>query len=269
MSNWNNKPAPIIWQRELKEVMFFDIETTTRYKTFEEYQEAEPFMAKEFIRRNKGSNLTPEEAYLEDGMLHSEHGQVVSIAWKMYDKESNSFKSEVIGFSSWEEFEKVKGPHADRDILIRFNNRLKEMFGDSFVRMCGYSINSFDVTYLFNRMRANGLEPQISLWECLKTSWNNNHLDLKDHWKSPKGMSSFGMVCQLMGLATSKEDGISGEYVGSKFWNEGAVEQINKYCMDDVNAVARLANSFSIERMAVVESQTLEEWNGRNTEGIR
>jgi hypothetical protein len=83
MSNWNNKPAPIIWQRELKEVMFFDIETTTRYKTFEEYQEAEPFMAKEFIRRNKGSNLTPQEAYLEDGMLHSEHGQVVSIAGKM------------------------------------------------------------------------------------------------------------------------------------------------------------------------------------------
>jgi hypothetical protein len=39
--------------------------------------------------------------------------------------------------------------------------------------------------------------------------------------------------------------------------------------MDDVNAVARLANSFSIERMAVVESQTLEEWNGRNTEEIR
>ena len=41
MSNWNNKSAPMIWQSDLKEVMFFDIETTTRYKTFAEYQESD------------------------------------------------------------------------------------------------------------------------------------------------------------------------------------------------------------------------------------
>jgi hypothetical protein len=263
MSNWVRpiKPTPMILQDQLKDVLFFDIETTTRYKTFEEYKENEPFMAKEFIRRNKGSNkMTPEEAYLEEGMLHSEHGQVVSIAWKMYDGETNSFKSEVIGFSSWEEFEYCKGPHADRDILIRLNNRLKELFGDEFKKMCGYAINGFDVIYLFNRMRMMGIEPQISLWECLKTSWDNRHLDVKDYWKSPKGMSSFGMVCQLMGLQTSKEDGISGEEVGVRFWNDHAIEMINKYCMDDVNVVARLANALSFEKLAISEQQTLEEW---------
>ena len=267
MSNWSKpntwvKPTPMILQDQLKDVLFFDIETTTRYKTFEEYKENEPFMAKEFIRRNKGTyDMTPEESYLEYGMLHSEHGQVVSIAWKMYDHETNSFKSEVIGFSSWEEFEYSKGAHADRDILIRFNNRLKELFGDEFNRMCGYSTNVFDTPYLFNRMRMMGLEPQISLWECLKKPWDNRHLDVKDFWPaSKKGMSSFGMVCQLMGLQTSKEDGISGEQVGLRFWDDHDIDAINKYCMDDVNVVARLANALSFEKLAISEQQTLEEW---------
>jgi hypothetical protein len=256
------KPTPMIHQDTIKDVLFFDIETTTRYKTYAEYLEKEPFMAKEFERRSLETytDLTVEEAYVKKGMLHSEHGQVVSIAWKIYDRESNSFMDEVIGFSSWDEFEFCQGPLADRDILIRFNNRLKEMFEDHFIMMGGYAIKIFDVEFLFNRMRVCGLEPQISLWECLKKPWDNRHLDVKDFFPSSKGMSSFGMVCTLVGIPTSKESGISGDQVCYRFWDDHDVEAINTYCMEDVHVVARLAHMLSTEKLKAREVQTLKEW---------
>jgi hypothetical protein len=264
MSNWVKpvKPAPMILQDNLKDVLFFDIETTTRYKTYAEYAEREPFMAKEFARRSVETytDLTVEQAYFEKGMLHPEHAQVVSIAWKLWDSESKTFMDETIGFSSWDEFEYCQGPYADRDILIRFNNRLKEMFEDHFVVMGGYRIKGFDVEFLFNRMRVCGLEPQISLWECLKKSWDNRHLDIKDFWPSSKGMSSFGMICELIGVPNSKEGGISGSEVCFRFWDDHAVEMINEYCMDDVHAVTKLAVMLSTEKLKSRENQTLTEW---------
>ena len=78
----------MIPKSKILSTIFYDIETTTRYKEFEEYKEAEPFMADEFIYRcdisDKWKGVPYETAYKECGMLYPEHGQVVSIAYKFF-----------------------------------------------------------------------------------------------------------------------------------------------------------------------------------------
>jgi hypothetical protein len=73
-------------------------------------------------------------------------------------------------------------------------------------------------------------------------------------------MSSFGMVCTLIGIPTSKENGISGDQVCYRFWDDHDIESINNYCMEDVHVVTRWAKMLSTEKLISREIQTLQEW---------
>jgi hypothetical protein len=252
----------MIPKKKLQGTVFFDIETTTRYKTFEEYTLAEPYNAKDFIYRAsmKYPNLTPDVAYKQYGMLYPEHGQVVSIAWKiLVDKE---LQGEIIGFKDWREYETTEDKRrADRKMLFEFNRVLETIFPDGDGCLGGYRIKYYDIPFLYKRMLLNGIFPHQSLITVDKKPWDIKHLDLYDYWNvGVNGMSGFGTICDLMGVQNPKDDEIDGRQVCFRFWDDQNTPIINEYCMRDVESSVRLAWKLTDQKLMKDYEETHRWW---------
>ena len=258
--------------------LFFDVETTTRYKTYEEYLEKEPNCAKEFARRTKSegkwNDLTPAQIYNGNdrsrGMLWAQHLQIISIAYRMWDPSTRKYEGKTIGFSSWEEYQSIEDkPKADKDLLIQFNQMLYSIFGNERGLLGGYNILGFDIAVLWTRMMVCGIKPHTSLQTVNRKPWNiTNILDLQS-WTTPcehKGLSSFDIMNALLGVPSSKTDEVAGNHVGIRFWEDHAVEQINDYCMKDVMSSIALARRLSEEYLDDLHEKTMEDYNKRMKE---
>lgn len=260
---------------KIKKTVFFDIETTTRYPTFEEYYQNEPDAAKQFkeksAKQKEYTGMSVEEIYALNGMLWAEHGQVISIAYRMWDHEVERYTGEVFGFSSWEDYETKPKKSADLDILIAFNETLYERFGymegapniPRLGLLGGYHIKGFDIPFLYKRMLYNGIIPHPSLNIINKRSWNIEHtIDLKD-WTKPfdyNALTSFATECVMLGIPNPKKDEIDGNQVCFRFWDDHAIEDINDYCMRDVFASVRMAIALSEEKMRIRHEQVMSDW---------
>lgn len=264
---------------DVNNTLFFDVETTTRYKTYAEYLEREPNPAKEFARKvrvdSKWDSMTIEEVYNGDprsnGMLWAQHLHIISIAYRKWNPTTRKYDiGDVFGFSSWEEYEAIEDKSkADRDILIKFNEVLTEEFGDDKGLLGGYNILGFDIAVLWMRMMACGIKPHTSLQTVNRKPWNiTNILDLQS-WTTPcehKGLSSFDTMNALLGVPSSKTDEVAGNHVGSRFWDDHEVEKINEYCMKDVMSSIGLARRLSEEYLDDIHEKTMEDYRRRMEE---
>lgn len=258
---------------KIKNTLFFDIETTTRYKTYEEYLKEEPQSAKDFesqIRMKKEyDDMDVSDVYADRGMLSPEHGQVVTIACRIWNGEEKKWDEQIFGFSSWEEYESQENKRiSDRDILIQFNELLLALFGDRRGSLGGYNINLFDIPYLYRRMLAVGLYPQTTLINVGVKPWDLNNLELKDWWSGTgaNGYSGFSSGCEMLEIGSSKEEGIDGRQVCFRFWDDNDVDIINRYCMRDVQKSTQFAVRLSEERLKAKHIETMEDYNRRMEE---
>lgn len=255
--------------------LFFDVETTTRYKTYEEYLEKEPNPAKEFARKvrvdSKWDPMTMEEVYngnpRSNGMLWAQHLQIISIAYRKWNPSTRKYEGDTFGFSSWEEYEAIEDKSkADRDILIKFNEVLINEFGNDKGLLGGYNILGFDMAVLWHRMMVCGIKPHTSLQTINRRSWNiTNILDLKS-WTTPcdhTGLSSFDTMNALLGVPSSKTDDVAGNHVGARFWDDHEVEKINEYCMKDVMSSIALARRLSEDVVDDIHTKTMEDYRRR------
>ena len=259
--------------------LFFDVETTTRYKTYEEYLEKEPNCAKEFARKvrvdSKWDSMSIEEVYnghiRSNGMLWAQHLHIISSAYRKWNPTTRKYDDEdTIGFSSWEEYQSIEDKSkADKDFLIEFNEVLYSHFGEERGLLGGYNIVGFDIAVLWMRMMACGIKPHPSLNTVGKKPWDIDWvLDLKD-WTSPadhKGLSSFDTVNALFGVPSSKTDEIAGNHVCFRFWDDHDVEGINEYCMKDVMSSIALARRLSEDVMDSIHQKTMEDYMNRMEE---
>lgn len=260
---------------DVNNTLFFDVETTTRYKTYEEYLEKEPNPAKEFARKvrvdSKWDDMEIADVYnghnRSRGMLWGQHLQIISIAYRIWDPSSRKYVGETIGFSSWEEYQSIEDKSkADKDILIRFNEILKSLFGTERGLLGGYNIVGFDIAVLWMRMMSCGIKPHPSLNTICKKSWEIDWvLDLKD-WTTPsdhRGLSSFDTVNALLGVPSSKTDEIAGAHVCFRFWDDHDIEGINGYCMKDVVSSIALARRLSEDIVDDIDAKTMEDYRLR------
>ena len=263
---------------DVNNTLFFDVETTTRYNTYEEYLENEPNCAKEFARKvrvdSKWDSMTIEEVYngnpRSNGMLWAQHLHIISIAYRKWNPTTRKYEGDTFGFSSWEEYESIEDKSkADRDILINFNEVLTSEFGDDKGLLGGYNILGFDMAVLWMRMMVCGINPHTSLQTVNRKPWNiTNILDLHA-WTKPcehTGLSSFDIMNALLGVPSSKTDDVAGNHVGARFWDDHAIEQINEYCMKDVMSSIALARRLSEDVMDNIHKKTMEDYMSRMEE---
>lgn len=263
---------------DVNKTLFFDVETTTRYNTYEEYLENEPNCAKEFARKvrvdSKWDSMTIEEVYngnpRSNGMLWAQHLHIISIAYRKWNPTTRKYEGDTFGFSSWEEYESIEDKSkADRDILINFNEVLTSEFGDDKGLLGGYNILGFDMAVLWMRMMVCGIKPHTSLQTVNRKPWNiTNILDLYA-WTKPcehTGLSSFDIMNALLEVPSSKTDDVAGNHVGARFWNDHEIEQINEYCMKDVMSSIALARRLSEDVMDNIHKKTMEDYMSRMEE---
>ena len=83
--------------------------------------------------------------------------------------------------------------------------------------------------------------------------WENPLFDTLRFWKFGSSEStSLELLCNIMGIDSSKDGDVKGEELGDYFWNHKitgnlteALKNINTYCKQDVEVTAKLIIEFS------------------------
>jgi DNA polymerase elongation subunit (family B) len=231
----------------LRSCTFFDIETATRYRSFEEFKYNEPKLADIWLSKaeeNEKYKDSPEESYLKNASLYAEYGMVVSICVGYYDVKTEGFLISELSIKNYENrFEE------ERTILKKFNSVMSGSFKDR--TLAGFNIKGFDVPYIYKRTLINKILPSIKLDIGEKKPWELQIYDLMNEWHATsnvKGMTNFDLICTLMGVKSPKEGEVKGENVNENFHN-GNINQIIEYCKRDVDSTIKLALSLSVEEL--------------------
>lgn len=219
-------------------LLYYDLETTSEYKTFEDFEAADPMGAKSFklkyeraIRANNQQwSGTVSEAYTRNAPLYAEYGKIVCISYGLFINGKFSVSSKDI--TTYE-----NGEEGLVDFIARLFNKCdhKGMF------LSGHNIKGFDNPYIFKKLIKYNIRIPFSLNNIGKKPWEIMMWDTAEMMKAG-GFSTISLAdCTYMfGIETPKDD-ISGADVHRVYWEDNDVPRIVIYCEKDVVAVMEVA----------------------------
>ena len=226
----------------LQKCIFFDIETTSRYNTFDEFKSNEYELSKIWIEKcleNEKYKDKPEQSYEDSACFYPEYGKVICIAYGYFCDTDKKWKVESIDDSN----------SSEGDLLKEFSKIINTKFTHSI--LAGFNIKKFDVPYLYRRMLAHKILPPIQFDNWDKKPWEITSLDLLRVWSelnTINGMCTFDTVCYLMGVDSPKNGEVKGSNVKESYF-KGNIKEVVKYCRRDVQASIRLAMAFAHEKL--------------------
>lgn len=229
----------------LQKCLFFDIETTSRFNTFEDFKENEYDLSRIWIEKCSVQDKykdNPEKSYEEQACFYPEFGKVICISYGYYCNQENKWKVESIDDKNSSELNLLK--EFTRIVNTKFTHHI----------LAGFNIKKFDVPFLYRRMLVHKILPPIQFDTWDKKPWEINSLDLLRVWSelnTINGMCNFDLVCNLMGVESPKNGDVHGENVKENYF-KGNIEEIVKYCRKDVQASIRLAMSFAHEKLVEI-----------------
>ena len=125
------------------------------------------------------------------------------------------------------------------EILKSFWNILQQCIGSTFI---SYNGLDFDVPFIRVRSMVYKIKPTNVNFFNLKKYQKYPHYDvctiLSDY--NPYARVSLRLACDLFGIPSPKEGGISGKNV-NKYYLEGKIKEIGDYCVRDLDATYLLA----------------------------
>ena len=227
----------------IRKLVFFDIETTAQYETYQELEKNTPASAAAFKynytmktdRQVPGwVGLTLEEAYIDKAPLLPEYGKVICLSWG------------ILNMTSTEDYELQTASiiGGEEQILKKTKKLLKAMAKKNLV-LCGQNIKDFDMPYLDKRMMIHGLVVPELLWTADKKPWEISVVDTRDLWSfgSYRNQSNLVETCAALGIPSPKDD-IWGSEVYRVFYKDKDIDRIARYCEHDVQAVANIMLKF-------------------------
>jgi DNA polymerase elongation subunit (family B) len=242
----------MIQEAELPTLLFFDLETSSEYETFEELSEKNPRKSELWIKKHdKAKVKDPErwsksykETYEEMSPLNAEFGRIVCGSFSYFVNMSISGK--MVWSGKMKSFYDTKATDTSEveEVLIPISNLLTniERAGKS-MRLCGHNIKKFDIPWLAKRMLMNDVPvpPQLQVWG--KKPWEITHLDTGELWSMGNwdGYVTLDLLSCSLGVPSPKTN-MSGEYVGREFWQEKNYEKIKTYCEEDVKCVGKICH---------------------------
>lgn len=220
------------FRRQLKDILFIDIETVAQSPDYEDIDER---LQKHWERKasffKNESDATAAELYVERAAIYAEYGKVVCIGFGGFYEEDNQLKfraSSVYGDDEktvLTEFIKIIEKHRAKDRLL----------------LCAHNGKEFDYPYLCRRMLLNGISLPAILQLSGKKSWSIPHLDTLEMWKfgDYKNFTSLDLLATIFDIPSSKSE-IDGSMVNATYYVAKDLEKINRYCVADVVVLAQL-----------------------------
>lgn len=219
-----------------KSYFYFDIETSRKYESYDEFKEADERGAKLFEKKVL-KKLTKEEwdtlvidkfarnkfvrdEYVDLGGLLPEYGRVVCMAYGFYKPDGGN---RVLGCAFDLDEKKLIG-----DIAKAFNQV-------SSLRLipCGYNVRGFDIPYIYKKCLSYGIPVPSVINSFGKKPWEVLMFDMMDTWKGTSNSSAtFDEMAYSLGVESPKKD-MNGSEVGDAFFS-GQYKEIVEYCKRDV-----------------------------------
>lgn len=232
----------MIRKEDLKNMLYFDVESAGQYPSLEEMELQNPRLAKLWVKRAKYfrdnvlemAKLSDAEIYLHKAGMESEFGRVICVSFGLIGDDGSTRFTSFFG-------------EDEKDILIKSNKILSNAAAKG-MKMCGHNIKSFDIPFLGKKMLYNGITPSSSLQIWDKKPWEVAILDTAELFSfgswSQRYLGLDLLACSL-DIESPKED-IEGSKVHGVFWGEKSFERIKDYCERDVDTVIKVLTKISI-----------------------
>lgn len=225
-------------QINLETIIFLDVETVPKYKSFELLSADEQDFWIHKKKRMNADEMDVNEHYFGNAGIFAEFGRIICISCGILTKSQQHHQLRIKSFYGDNETE----------ILLQFKELLDKhlvKFGDFGV--CGHNINEFDIPYICRRMLINQIDLPIVLDRLTgKKPWENLNIDTMQLWKfgDYKSYISLKMLTHILQVPSPKDD-IDGSQVAQVYYGEnGGLDRIKRYCQKDVVAVVQLILRF-------------------------
>lgn len=232
---------------ELEDLLFIDIETVSKFKTYEEFLNDDPKLAslfdlrmETFLKEDEKS-LTKEERFFKKSSLFPEFSKILTISYGIikYDEELQGYKKHIFNIIDKDE-NKVLTKFAN--IVSQASSKRKDF------KFCGHNIDAFDIPFIIKRMLINGIKIPNKLLLHKFKPWDFPTIDTMKIWKFGSfEWTSLDTVCTVMGIPSPKSEEVNNKLISEIYYSDDpdALKKIHEYCNDDVNAVINLMIKFS------------------------
>ncbi|MCE2734321.1 MAG: 3'-5' exonuclease [Cyclobacteriaceae bacterium] len=217
--------------KELKNILFLDIETvatTNNFNTLDERLKTQWQRKASYLKRE--THQSDEDLFHERAGIYAEFGKIVCIAiGKVVDQPDGSLALKTKAFYG----------HSEKEILTSFSETIQKLPKNTL--LCAHNGKEFDYPYLCRRMLINEVALPHILQIAGKKSWEVNHLDTLELWKfgDYKHFTSLDLLATIFNLPSSKND-MDGSKVNFVYYKEDNLEKIKNYCLADVSVLAQL-----------------------------
>lgn len=241
--------------KDLKNILFLDIETVSIYPSFDQLGTLEKSLwqkkTKSFSKNREyltGQELT--DSYILRAGIYAEFAKIVCITVayiKTEDKEYDKMR--------------LKSFYGDneKELLEEFKELVEAYyFNPTKHYLSGHNIKEFDIPFLCRRMLIN----EISLPKLFnirgKKPWQIGYfLDTLEMWRfgDYKNYTSLNLLATALGIPSPKDD-IDGSQVSHVYHVDNDIERIVKYCEKDVKTTVQVLLKMS--SMPLIEDEKIE-----------
>ena len=226
-------------KQDLSKILFVDIETVGSVKKYGHLSEKGRRLWDEradFIRMRTSSmsHIPNKELFLLKSGIYPEFAKIICMSVAYFKNiGGNSVTVKVKSFKA----------NQESQLINDFFSLISELFDHrGFKFICGHNIREFDLPFICRRALANAIPlPEVLNFAGLKPWQIKTLIDTMDLWKFGdfKNMASLDLLCYTFGIPSPK-DSLDGKAVHLKYWFGNALEEITRYCEQDVCATAQL-----------------------------
>lgn len=218
----------MISERELRNIVFLDIETVPQEPKWDNLSEKARELWDRKTIYQRGEEVSAEDFYNQKAGILAEFGKIICISCGVIARNHSL---------------KIKSFYGDDEyrLLLDFLSIFNENYFQGQMKLCAHNGKEFDFPFLARRMIIQQIELPQPLRMFGKKPWEIPHLDTMELWKfgDYKHFTSLDLLAFTLGIPSPKND-MDGSMVAKVYYEENNLEKIKNYCEKDVETLANV-----------------------------